>query len=115
MTNSRYIWDFWHVETSADLWFTDPYHHRFDLIQCDDVTRTSSLIKIFLNKPCDLTIFCDCRNNVLIIRPYLYQSCNVIRYMILFLPPLKLNLSVYSGSFAYLASGPFFWRDFATL
>jgi len=37
ITYCRYIWDFWHVETSADLWFTDPYHHRFDLIQCDDV------------------------------------------------------------------------------
>lgn len=33
----RNIWDFWHVETSADLWFTDPYHNRFDLIQCDDM------------------------------------------------------------------------------
>ena len=32
--------------------------------------------------------------------------------MILFLPPLKLNLSVYSGSFAYLASGPFFLAGF---
>ena len=60
-------------------------------------------------------IFCNDRNNVLIIRPYLYRSCNVRQYSILFLPPLKLNLSVSSGSFAYLASGPFFWRDFAGL
>ena len=53
-------------------------------------------------------IFCNYRNSVLIIRPYLYHFCNVMQYSILFLPPLKLNLSVYSGSFAYLASGLFF-------
>ena len=26
----RNIWDFWHVETSANLWFTHPNHHRSD-------------------------------------------------------------------------------------
>ena len=39
---------------------------------------------------------------------YLYEFGNGIQNSILFLPPLKLNLSVYSGSLAYLASGPFF-------
>ena len=47
ITKSHYIWNFLYVETSADLWITDPYHNRFDLIQCDDMTRNSSFIKIF--------------------------------------------------------------------
>ena len=57
-------------------------------------------------------IFCDYRNNVLIIRPYLYRSALALAN-VLFLP-LKLNISVYSGSFAYPASS-LSWRDFAGL
>jgi len=38
---------------------------------------------------------------------YLYEFGNGIRIPILILPPLKLNLSVYSGSYVVSAYGPF--------
>ena len=52
--------------------------------------------------------FCIIGNNVLIIQMYLYEFGNGIRLQVLFLPPLKLNLSVYSGSYVVSAYGPFF-------
>ena len=59
--------------------------------------------------------FCIIGNNVLIIQMYLYEFGNGIRLQVLFLPPLKLNLSVYSGSYVKFTYGPFFCRAFTVL
>jgi hypothetical protein len=53
-------------------------------------------------------IFSFFGNNLLCNRQYIYQYRNGIQPMILFLPPLKLNLSVYLRPCAIFVHGLFF-------
>ena len=68
----------------------------------------SGRIKQTVKHPPFVYIFSFFGNNLLCNRQYIYQYRNGIQPMILFLPPLKLNLSVYSRPCAIFCAWAFF-------
>jgi hypothetical protein len=71
---------------------------------------TSGRVTQTVKHPPFVYIFSFFGNNLLCNRQYIYQYRNGIQPMILFLPPLKLNLSVYLRPCAIFCAWAFFWR-----
>ena len=70
----------------------------------------SGRVKQTVKHPPFVYIFSFFGNNLLCNRQYIYQYRNGIQPVILFLPPLKLNLSVYLRPCAVFCAWAFFWR-----